>query len=74
MSNRQNKFRDPAKRAAKRARQRETAARSTAATLPQPKPAQSQMTHASNPKARKKAREGERIIEAGHDEQQQKAA
>ena len=66
MSGKQNKFRDPVKRAAKRARQREAASRSSA--LPaDPKISQSQATHASGPKARKKAREGERRLLTIHD-------
>lgn len=64
MSSKQNKFRDPAKRAEKRRRQREAATRSAAKAEPTPKPAQSQMTHASSNRAKKLAREGERQMHA----------
>jgi len=68
MSRRQNKDRDPAIRAAKRARQREAAKRSTTAAMPSdPMSSQSQMTHASSGKAIKKRREGERRMQADRD-------
>jgi hypothetical protein len=62
MSAKQNKNRDPLKRAAKRARQREAAARGQQAPG-KARPSQSQMTHASSGRARKKAREGEAAME-----------
>ena len=62
MSGSQNRNRDPAKRAAKRARQREARSRSTATTEPQQAMSRSQACHASSGSARKKAREGERLM------------
>ena len=60
MSSKQNRFRDPDKRAAKRARQREAAARGAHPTAKKKETAsQSQMTHASSGKARKKRRDAE---------------
>jgi hypothetical protein len=60
MSSRQNMFRDPDKRAAKRARQRDAKARGALPTTTKAdRPSQSQMTHASGSKARKQRREGE---------------
>jgi hypothetical protein len=64
MSNRQNRNRDPVKRAAKRARQREALATSTASTRPGQDVSRSQATHASSGRARKKARDGERAMDA----------
>jgi hypothetical protein len=63
MSNRQNRNRDPEKRAAKRKRQREAAKRSTATTAPTNTVGGGQATHASSGRARKKARHGERVME-----------
>lgn len=61
MSSKQNMGRDPDKRAAKRARQREAAARGALPTTAKAERAsQSQMTHASGGKARKKRREAEK--------------
>lgn len=55
MSKRQNMFRDADKRAAKRQRQRDAIARGALpTTAAAPRPSQSQMTHASSGKARKK--------------------
>lgn len=74
MSGKQNRNRDPVKRRAKRARQREAASRSTATTR-RSRPSGLQATHASSGSARKNARHGERLMEttkrrqaAGHDE------
>jgi len=64
MSNSQNKNRDPVKRAAKRARQREAASRSTATTRPEQGVSGSQATHASSGRARTKARHGQRLMDA----------
>ena len=64
MSNRQNMFRDPDKRAAKRRAQREAAARGAHPTTKGgPRVSQSQINHASGSKARKKQREGERKMD-----------
>lgn len=52
-----------ANRAAKRARHRAELARGTQHLEKQPRPSQSQMTHASSGKANKKRREGERRME-----------
>jgi hypothetical protein len=62
VSSKQNKRRDPEKRAAKRARQREAVGRSRQDDTAQLKPSKSQMSHASSAKARRKAREGERAM------------
>ena len=74
MSGKQNRNRDPAKRAAKRRQKREAASRSTTTDQPS-RQSGSQATHASSGRARKKARHGERLMEterrqaaAGHDE------
>lgn len=61
--------RDPEKRAAKRRRQREAQARSTQDTQPEPRQSKSQATHASNPKARRKIRDGERKMRNEREQQ-----
>ena len=59
-----HQYRDPVKRAAKRRRQREAAARSTATARPEQGVSGSQATHASSGRAWKKARHGERVMDA----------
>lgn len=66
MSGKQNKGRNPEKRTAKRQRQREAAERGSVRNEKSAKPSQSQMTHASSNRARKKAAEGERAMRAEH--------
>ena len=65
MSSRQNMFRDPDKRAAKRRAQREAKSRGSHPTTKKNLPmSQSQVNHASGSAARKKQREGERKMES----------
>jgi hypothetical protein len=67
VSSKQNVGRDPDKRAAKRARQREALARGAMPTTAKTgRVSQSQMTHASGSKARKKRREGEKRDDGPH--------
>jgi hypothetical protein len=69
MSNSQNRNRAPVKRAAKRRRQREAAARSTVTTQPEQAVSGSQATHASSGRARKKTRHGERLMDTERQQQ-----
>lgn len=71
MSNRQNRNRNPVKRAAKRRRQREAQGRSTA-TDQRDRPTGGQATHASSGSARKKARHGERVMETERQQREER--
>lgn len=66
MSSKQNRGRDPEKRAAKRRLQREARARGAIATTATQRGAGGQATHATNPTAAKKQRHGERLMANEH--------